>query len=146
MIEAATPDSLKYLIKDMFETITLYNNKVMKTESEELDNGKYKVTIDYHARKYRTNEKGRRVYADEGMEGYFELNEKQDTVKSLPLADYIEIGVFGEDDKELYLQKHKITNIFGTVEIIVDEVPEEVGIDPYNKLIDTQGDDNRRKL
>ncbi len=146
MIEEATPDSLKYLIKDMFETITLYNNKVMKTESEELDNGKYKVTIDYHARKYRTNEKGKRVYADEGMEGYFELNEKQDTVKSLPLADYIEIGVFGEDDKELYLQKHKITNIFGTVEIIVDEEPEEVGIDPYNKLIDTQGDDNRRKL
>ncbi|MFK7981312.1 MAG: M1 family aminopeptidase [Saprospiraceae bacterium] len=146
MIAAATPDSLKYLIKDMFETITLYNNKVMKTESEELDNGQYKVTIDYHARKYRTNEKGRRVYADEGMEGYFELNEKQDTVKSLPLADYIEIGVFGEDDKELYLQKHKITNIFGSVEIIVDEAPEEVGIDPYNKLIDTQGDDNRRKL
>ncbi len=146
MIEQETPDSLKYLIKDMFETITLYNNKVMKTESEELDNGQYKVTIDYHARKYRTNEKGKRVYADEGMEGYYQLNEKQDTVKSLPLADYIEIGVFGEDDKELYLQKHKISTIFGTVEIIVDEKPEEVGIDPYNKLIDTQGDDNRRKL
>ncbi len=146
MIEAATPDSLKYLIKDMFETITLYNNKVMKTEMEAMDNGKYKVTIDYHARKYRTNEKGKRVYADEGMKGYFELNEKQDTVKSLPLADYIEIGVFGEEDKELYLQKHKISNIFGTLEIIVDEKPEEVGIDPYNKLIDTQGDDNRRKL
>lgn len=146
MIEQATPDSLKYLIKDMFETITLYNNKVMKAESEELDNGQYKVTIDYHARKYRTNEKGKRMYADDGSAGYFELNAQQDTVRSLPLADYIEIGVFGEDDKELYLQKHKIDGIFGTLEITVAEEPKEVGIDPYNKLIDTQSDDNRRKL
>jgi len=146
MIEQETPDSLKYLIKDMFETITLYNNKVMKAESEKMDNGQYKVSIDYHARKYRTNEKGKRMYADDGSKGYFELNTKQDTVRSLPLADYIEIGVFGEDDKELYLKKHRINGIFETIEIIVDEEPEEVGIDPYNKLIDTQSDDNRRKL
>jgi ABC-2 type transport system permease protein len=146
MIEAATPDSLKYLIKDMFETITLYNNKVMDTEMEALDNGKYKVTIDYHARKYRTNEKGKRSYADDGQEGYFELDSKQDTVRSIALADYIEFGVFGEDDKELYLQKHKLNKIFGKIEVVVDEKPVEVGIDPYNKLIDTQGDDNRKKL
>lgn len=146
MIEKETPDSFKYLIKDMFETITLYNNKVTKTEMEELANGKYKVSIDYQARKYRTDEKGKRSYQDEGMDEFFGLNEKQDTIRSLPLADYIEIGIFGEDDKELYLQKHKINSVFGKVEIIVDEVPEEVGIDPYNKLIDTQGDDNRKKL
>jgi len=146
MIEKETPDSLKYLIRDMFETITLYNNKVTKTEMEALDNGKYKVSIAYQARKYRTNEKGKRIYKDEGMEDFFGLNEKQDTIRSLPLADYIEIGVFGEEDKEIYLQKHKINAVFGKVEIIVEEKPEEVGIDPYNKLIDTQGDDNRKKL
>src|SRR5690606_26112753 len=32
-IRAATPDSLRYLIKDMFETITLYNNKVEKVST-----------------------------------------------------------------------------------------------------------------
>ncbi|MEM1123277.1 MAG: M1 family aminopeptidase, partial [Bacteroidota bacterium] len=146
MIEQATPDSLQYLIKDMFKTITLYNNKIEKAESEEIDDGDYKITIDYQARKYRTNEKGKRIYADDDSKGYFELNTKQDTIRSLPLADYIEIGVFGEDDEELYLQKHKIENIFGTLEITVPQEPKEVGIDPYNKLIDTQSDDNRRKL
>ncbi len=29
-LRTATPDSLKYLIRDMFETITLYENKVEK--------------------------------------------------------------------------------------------------------------------
>jgi ABC-2 type transport system permease protein len=46
----------------------------------------------------------------------------------------------------LYFQKHKITAIHNKVSIIVDEKPTEVGIDPYNKLIDSQSDDNRRKL
>jgi len=133
-----------YLGEDKFNSVL--SSYIDSVGFQEAPYTQYKVTIDYHARKYRTNEKGKRIYADDGMKGYFELNEKQDTVKSLPLADYIEIGVFGEDDKELYLQKHKINTIFGTVEIIVDEKPEEVGIDPYNKLIDTQGDDNRRKL
>ena len=32
------------------------------------------------------------------------------------------------------------------VAIIVDELPKEVGVDPYNKLIDTNSEDNRMKL
>ena len=57
-----------------------------------------------------------------------------------------------EDEKgkmkevELYLKKHKITEINNTITIIVDEEPIEVGVDPYNKLIDTNSNDNRRRL
>ena len=32
-----TPDSLNYLIEDMFETITLYQNRIVSTESKKLD-------------------------------------------------------------------------------------------------------------
>ena len=32
------------------------------------------------------------------------------------------------------------------ISIIVDQKPVEVGVDPYNKLIDTKSGDNRRKL
>ena len=32
------------------------------------------------------------------------------------------------------------------VKVIVNEKPLEAGVDPYNKLIDTQSDDNRMKL
>ncbi len=147
ILRKRTPDSLQYLIKDMFETITLYNNRIQGSSVEELPDGRFKVNIEYQVRKYRANEQGKAVYKEEGEEiGYYELNDKQDTIRSLPLADYIEVGVFGEDDKELYLQKHKINGIFESVEIIVDEKPKQVGIDPYNKLIDTQSGDNRKSI
>jgi ABC-2 type transport system permease protein len=69
------------------------------------------------------------------------------------LEDYIDIGIFTEDDLDgkkkeriLYLKKHKITEINNKISIIVNEKPTEVGVDPFNKLIDTQSDDNRQKL
>ena len=69
---------------------------------------------------------------------------------SVFLEDYIDIGIFGEDDDEneteLYLKKHKISSIHNKVSIIVDKEPKEVGIDPYNKLIDTNSEDNRKKI
>ena len=46
----------------------------------------------------------------------------------------------------LYLKQHKISSIHNKVSIIVDKEPKEVGIDPYNKLIDTNSDDNRKKI
>jgi len=140
-IRAATPDSLQYLIEDWFETITFYDNELLSTEIKELDNGEYETTITFNISKYRSDGDGNIRYASNQNDSL-----SYENIHSLPLKDYIEIGVFGEDEKELYLQKHKIEGIFGTVEVIVDEKPEEVGIDPYNKLIDTQGDDNRRKL
>ena len=69
---------------------------------------------------------------------------------SVFLADYIDIGIFGEDDDEneteLYVKKHKISKIHNKISIIVDQEPIEVGIDPYNKLIDTNSEDNRKKI
>jgi len=72
---------------------------------------------------------------------------------SVPLKDYIDIGIFTEEEidgkkkeKVLYLKKHKITEINNKLSIIVDEKPTEVGVDPYNKLIDTSSEDNRREL
>ena len=72
---------------------------------------------------------------------------------SVPLDDYIDIGVFLKEEvdgkkkeKELYLKKHKISAINNKITIIVDEKPTEVGVDPYNKLIDTNSNDNRREL
>jgi ABC-2 type transport system permease protein len=44
------------------------------------------------------------------------------------------------------LKKVKITGIENKVKVIVNEKPLEAGVDPYNKLIDTQSEDNRRKL
>ena len=71
------------------------------------------------------------------------------SIYSVYLQDYIDIGIFGtenDQEAELYLKKHKISSINNVVSITVDKEPLEIGIDPYNKLIDTDSGDNRTKV
>lgn len=151
-IKGATPDSLRYMVKDMFETITLYDNYIDKVDIKKLDNGKYEVKIKAFVSKYRAGEKGEKIYADQGSKSLVFTGDKKEKIESLPLADYIEIGIFAVDkeakvkEKVLYLQKVKIKAIENEFTIIVDEKPTEVGIDPYYKLIDTRSYDNRKAI
>ena len=153
-IRKATPDSLQYVIKDMFETITLYKNRIVDVKSTELENGKYQVDIEFNVSKYRVTDKGKRFYGEKvGDTLSFKTDKMKKPELSVQLADYVEVGIFSEEEVdgekeeiELYLQKHKITAINNKVTIIVDKKPTEVGVDPYNKLIDTNSNDNRREL
>ena len=153
-IKEVTPDSLQYVVNDMFETITLYQNKVIDVKSTALENGKFKVDIEFQVAKYRNDEKGKKFYADKvGDTLSYTPKNKKKPILSVKLRDYVDIGVFTDEDidgqkKEvvLYLQKHKITKINNKITIVVDKKPKEVGVDPYNKLIDTQSEDNRQKL
>lgn len=140
-IRAVTPDSLQYLIKDWFETVTIYDNQMLDFETTELENGKYEVKMDFIVSKYRTIGKGEKVYEENGNSLTYEHKGK--TYNSLPMSDYIEIGIFGVDGKELYLQKHKITDIHNEMTIVVGEKPVEVGVDPHILMIDVVMEDNR---
>ncbi|MGB1296289.1 MAG: M1 family aminopeptidase, partial [Flavobacteriales bacterium] len=66
-LKEVTPDSLQYVIKDMFETITLYQNNIVEVKSTPLDNGKYQVDIEFNVSKYRNNEKGKRYYESDSL-------------------------------------------------------------------------------
>jgi len=86
---------------------------------------KYKVTLTVQAKKFKSDGSGNET--------------------PMPLADYIDIGVFSgkkDHEKALYLKKEKITQEKNTFEIIVDQLPTRAGIDPINKLIDRIPDDN----
>ena len=48
----------------------------------------------------------------------------------------------GQDQKALFLEKRRLTGGEATFEVVVDAVPTTAGIDPYNKLIDRQSNDN----
>lgn len=155
MLTEATPDSLQYLIEDMFESITLYDNYIQEAEAKELENGQYEISIKAIASKYKSGEKGNRIYSDKKGDSLLFVDDRKREISSLPLKDYIEIGVFGKNDEQeankasekiLYLEKRKVTEIENDFIIIVDEKPTEVGIDPYNKLIDTRSYDNRKKV
>jgi ABC-2 type transport system permease protein len=63
--------------------------------------------------------------------------------------DWIDIGVFGEKDPKgpsegrlLAMEKRHVDGASSTFEMIVDEEPRKAGIDPFNKLIDRDPDDN----
>jgi len=153
-IKAVTPDSLQYVIKDMFETITVYDNKIKAVQSTPLDDGTYKVDIEFDVSKFRNDEKGKQIFSEVGRDSISYLPAGKDKpILSLPLQDYIDIGIFTESEvdgkmkeKELYLKKHKIISIDNKISIIVNKKPTEVGVDPYNKLIDRVSGDNRQKL
>jgi aminopeptidase N len=123
-----TPDSLQYIIHDLFETITLYSNRAVKATSEDLGNGKYEVSIDVTSQKFRADSLGRET--------------------EIQVNDWIEIGVLGEPegDKEegpvLLRQKFHITKKENTFKLIVNKKPSQAGIDPLNLLVDLVGDDN----
>ena len=52
-LKEATPDSLQYVINDMFETITLYDNRVEEATYTEVDSTTYNVNLTLQAAKYR---------------------------------------------------------------------------------------------
>ena len=143
----ATPDSLSYLIEDLFETITLYDNQVTAVHFTPLPKGQYRVDVAFLARKYRSQAKGHRTYGKDSLS--YQPDPGGAPLLSLPLADYIEIGVFGEADKGgskegrvLYLQKHKVSQINNEMSFIVGQKPLKVAVDPYSKLIDANREDN----
>jgi ABC-2 type transport system permease protein len=124
-IRAQTPPELQYLVDDGFNRIVLYDNKAVSATSQPTADGKFKVTLEVEARKLQADGNGAET--------------------PMPLADYIEIGVFSgkkDEEKPLYLKKEKLTDEHKTFVITVDQPPTMAGIDPYNKLIDRNSEDN----
>lgn len=129
-IKKVTPDSLQNIIHDMFETITLFENKTTEATYAEKTNDKFEVTLKVSAEKMRAD--------STGLESV------------IPINDWIDIGVYGKSkagkDSLLYLKKHKITQKENTFTISVNSKPRKAGIDPLHKLIDRHSDDNTKGL
>jgi hypothetical protein len=124
-LRAQTPADLQYFITDAFENIVLYDNKAVSATVSPTPDHKYRVTLKVQVRKLQSDGSG---------------NESP-----MPLHDLIDIGVFSgkkDEEKPLYLKKEWLTQPTQTFEIIVDQLPTRAGIDPYNKLIDRNADDN----
>ena len=129
-LKTATPDSLKYLIKDLFETITLYENKVEKAEYIQNKDKIFEVTLTLNSEKFRADSSGNQV--------------------PIKLNEWIDVGVYGKDakgeDKLIYLKKYHFTKKDNVLKIKVKEEPIKAGIDPINILIDRHSSDNVKIL
>ncbi len=124
-LRAQTPAELQYFIDDSFEKITLYDNKAIEASAKKTADGKYTVTLTVQ---------GRKLYADgNGVE------------TETPINDLIDVGVLTGakgNDKPLQVRKERINGGRQTFTFTVDKLPTRAGIDPINKLIDRNLDDN----
>lgn len=131
-IKEAVPADQQHIVEDLFEKITLYENETTQATWKRRDDGKYVVTLAVDALKFRADGRG--------------------VEEEVPLDDWIDIGVFGEEEEGgppegrlLALEKRHINGDGRTIEIVVDEEPKKVGIDPFNKLIDRNPENNIKK-
>lgn len=127
-----TPAELQYLIKDLFEDITLFGNRTLQANAKKLPDGKYEVAIEVETKKFKADEKG--------------------LEKTVPVDDFIEIGAFAKPEagkkygKTLHRQRLKMKDGKASYKFIVDQEPEKAGIDPFRLLIDRVPDDNVKKV
>lgn len=109
-LQVVTPDSLQFLLHDLFEVNTFWELKTENVVAKEAVDGTWRVTIPVQAAKI--------VVDSMGVE------------TEVPMGKWVEIGVFGAADRgegelsaPLYVEKHKIRSGEQTVTVTVTERP-----------------------
>ncbi len=122
------------LISDLFERITLIDAKVTEARAKRLADGTWELLMDVQARK---------LYADgKGVES------------EAPLDEPFDIGVFtvepGKkgfgDAAVLAMERLRVKSGAQQLRLVVKQQPAWAGIDPYNKRIDRNSDDNLKAV
>ena len=116
------PPDQAYLVDDLFNSIVLFDNRMVAATAEKRADGKYDVTLTVHAAKLRSDELG--------------------AEKEIPVHDLIEIGVDDKDGNALLRERKLVDRNESTFKLVVNGRPVKAGIDPDNKLIDRKPDDN----
>ncbi|HEX6059560.1 MAG TPA: M1 family aminopeptidase, partial [Gemmatimonadaceae bacterium] len=131
-LRAVTPDSLKPLLSDLFEHITLWDVSTDSVRAEPVEDGAYRVTLFIDASKARADSIGNQT--------------------AVGMDDLVEIGVFagnasgGSPGEPLYLKQHRIRTGKQAIVITAPRQPARAGVDPWRKLIERERDDNVREI
>ncbi len=128
-IAPVVPAEKRGILDDLFRTITLYELEAKQATWTRREDGKYAVHLAIEAHKVRADGEG---------------NESE-----VALDDDVDIAVFGRKGKDdppegrvLLLERRRITGTGASFDLVVDEEPVQAGIDPFDKLIDRDPDNN----
>lgn len=127
-LQAVTPDSLRPLLSDLFEHITLWNVRADSARADPIGGGAYRLTLFIDASKARADSIGNQT--------------------PVAMNDLVEVGVFagpprgGSPGEALYLGRHRIRSGKQTIVLTVPRLPARAGIDPYRTLVERERDDN----
>jgi ABC-2 type transport system permease protein len=131
-LRSETPPQYQYLLKDLFEDITLFSNRAVSAKAHKRTDGKYDVTVDLETHKYAADAKGAET--------------------EVPVNDWIEVGALAAPEKGkrfgkvLARQLIHMTGKNGTYTFVTASKPEKAGIDPLLLLVDRIPDDNMKKV
>jgi ABC-2 type transport system permease protein len=126
---ARTPEE-RQLVEDLFSRITLFDLKAAAATTRRLADGSWETRLTVEANKFYADGKGKETKA--------------------PLANAIDVGAFDQnpgygafDAKDVIsISRVRIRSGTQEVRIVSRRKPAFVGVDPYNKYIDRNGDDN----
>jgi ABC-2 type transport system permease protein len=127
-----TPPQDQYLLKDLFEEITLFSNRALSATAKKRPDGKFDVTVQVETHKYTADAKGAETEA--------------------PVDDWIEVGALAAPAKGqhygrvLARQLLHMQGTHGTYTFSTDSLPDKAGIDPLLLLVDRVPDDNLKKV
>jgi ABC-2 type transport system permease protein len=124
-LDAAVPDSLRYILHDWFEDIVLYDNKALSALRVKLPDGRWRTTVTIALRKLRADSLGGET--------------------ALPLHDYLPVAVLGKGDSVMARRMVRADRDTLTVELVTDRQPLKAGVDPEYYLIDKRPEDNAIK-
>jgi aminopeptidase N len=131
-LRANTPPEYHYLLRDLFEEITLFSNRALEATARKRPDGRYDVTVRAEAKKFKADEKG---------------NETE-----VPVADWVEFGAFAKPGKDkkygrtLFRERVRVDAAAVTRTFVTSELPEKAGIDPFHLLVDRTKDDNLKSV
>ncbi|MBN1205692.1 MAG: hypothetical protein JXB05_12305 [Myxococcaceae bacterium] len=117
-----TPQEYQYLYEDLFDSITLYDNRVVSASMKQNASGAWDITLKVLAKKYRSDDKGEQT--------------------ELSFTDWMDVGALDEKGVAFFLEKRKVPQGESEFTFTVPTKPAQVGIDPLNKLIDRTSSDN----
>jgi ABC-2 type transport system permease protein len=123
-LRKVVPADAQGLVTDLFERITLYENRAERATMRTLPDGRYEVKVAVSAKKLQADELGAET--------------------ERPLDDTITVGVLDERGRALHLEKQRFTDGHKDVTMVFASKvrPAKAGIDPMNALIDRKPDDN----
>jgi ABC-2 type transport system permease protein len=130
-LRAVTPDSLQYLLVDLFEKNTFWDLSTKQAVVERSANGQFRVTLTVNARKVVVDTAGAET--------------------EVPMNDLVEVGAFvGTSAKSMgervYLGLHRIRSGEQVITIMAPKQPTHAGLDPRVLLIDPKGGDNLKEV
>jgi ABC-2 type transport system permease protein len=129
-LRSQAPADKQALITDLFERITLYDVKAQKMAVRRRPDGKFDVAVTVV---------GRKLYADgKGVE------------REAPLNEVMDLGVFDAEPGKagfrsgdvLAFERRPVRSGTQVFRFVTERQPRFAGVDPYNKLIDRNSDDN----